>query len=126
MNRILVVDDEADVLELVKTILVGSGYEVFTASSGEEALVTATSFNPDLIILDIVMPGISGLEVCRLLKNRKNGGGNPIIVMTALNRDIDRKYISEAGADALITKPFDITQLISTIDKIESASGKKV
>jgi len=82
MNRILVVDDEADVLSLVHDILTGSGYEVFTAASGEEGLTKAVSLRPDLIVLDVVMPGLSGLEVCRLVKSKPSlGGGSSIGVV---------------------------------------------
>ena len=118
MNRILVVDDEKDILELVKIILVGNGFEVITAGSGEEGLRLAVSGNPDLIILDVVMPGLSGLEVCRLLKGKKSMAGTSILMMSVLNREIDRKNVSEAGADDYIIKPFRAAQLLSTVDRL--------
>ena len=75
MNRVLVVEDEDDVRELLKTILTGNGFEVFTASSGEEALVKVGEVGPDLVVLDLVLPGLSGLEVCRLLKSKESTRG---------------------------------------------------
>lgn len=123
MNKVLVVDDEEDILNLVKTILVGNGYEVFTAKSGEEALTSAVRHQPDIIILDIVMPGISGLEVCRLLKNRKDLEQTPIVVLSALDREIDKKYIEEAGADEYINKPFDISELLKVVDRVQNSGN---
>ena len=120
MNRVLVVDDEEDVLDLVKTVLVGNGYEVFTANTGEDGLVKAVKIKPDLIILDLVMPGISGLEVCRLLKSKNEFDNVPILVMSVLDRDIDHEYVKKAGADDFLHKPFDIDELLLTLDKLQS------
>ena len=120
MNRVLVVDDEEDVLDLVKTVLVGNGYEVFTATTGEEGLVKAVKIKPDLIILDLVMPGISGLEVCRLLKSKTEFDKVPILVMSVLDREIDHKYVHKVGADDFLHKPFDIEELLLTLDKLQS------
>ena len=119
MNHVLVVDDEEDVLDLVKTLLTGNGYQVTTAKTGEQALIQAVENRPDLIILDLVMPGISGLEVCRLLKSKKDFKKVPIIMMSVLDRPIDHQHIEEAGADHFIHKPFDIDQLLITVDKIQ-------
>ena len=108
MNRVLVVDDEEDVLDLVKTVLIGNGYEVFTVTKEEEGIVKSVKIKPDLIILDLVMPGISGLEVCRLLKSKIEFDNVPILVMSVLDRDIDHEYVKKAGADAFLHKPFAI------------------
>jgi len=118
LNRILVVDDEKDILELVRTILVGNGFEVITAGTGEEGLKLAVSGKPDLIILDVVMPGLSGLEVCRLLKGKKSMAGISILMMSVLNREIDRKNVTDAGADEYIIKPFRAAHLLSTVDRL--------
>ena len=118
LSRILIIEDEPDVQELFKTVLTGNGFEVFTASSGEEGLSAAIHRKPDLILLDWVMPGLSGLEICRLLKGREETKKTPILMMSVLNRDVDKKYIFEAGADAFLVKPFSISQLLTTVDDV--------
>jgi DNA-binding response OmpR family regulator len=118
LSRILIIEDEPDVQELVKTILTGNGFEVLTASSGEEGLSAAVHNKPDLILLDWVMPGLSGLEICRLLKGREETKKTPILMMSVLNRDVDKKYVFEAGADAFLVKPFSISQLLTAVDDI--------
>ncbi len=123
MNRVLVVDDEDDVRQLVHDILTGNGYEVFTASSGEEGLSKSVSLKPDLIVLDVVMPGISGLEVCRLVKAKPSMGSVRILILTALGRDVDRQLINEAGADDYLRKPFGVNDLLSKVDEL---LGEKV
>ncbi|MCB2172694.1 response regulator [archaeon] len=125
MNRVLVVDDEEDIRDLVKMVLVGNGYEVFTATTGEEGLVKAVKIKPDLIILDVVMPGISGLEVCRLLKSKPEFDKIPILVMSVLDREIDHEYVQKAGADDFLHKPFDIDELLLTLDKLQSKLSQK-
>jgi DNA-binding response OmpR family regulator len=118
LSRILIIEDEPDVQELVKTILTGNGFEVLTASSGEEGLSAAVHNKPDLILLDWVMPGLSGLEICRLLKGREETKKTPILMMSVLNRDVDKRYVFEAGADAFLVKPFSISQLLTAVDDI--------
>ncbi len=88
MNRVLVIDDEADVRELVHDALTGCSYEVFTAASREEGTVKAVNLQPDLIVLDVVMPGLSGFEVCRLLKSKPELKGNCVLMVSALNREL--------------------------------------
>lgn len=128
MNRVLVVDDEGDIRGLVHDILTGSGYEVFMASTGEEALSKAVTYKPDLIILDVVMPGMSGLEVCRLIKAKPSLKGTRILIVSALWREVDKKLIAEAGADGYLRKPFSINDILSKIDELsldgKSAKGK--
>jgi DNA-binding response OmpR family regulator len=117
MNKILVVEDEKDILDMLKTMLTANGFEVFSALSGEEGLEKAVSLGPDLIFLDLMMPGLSGLEVCRLLKSKKSTNSIPIVVITALSREIDKEYAMEAGADDYILKPFTVEDIIKTLDK---------
>ncbi len=118
MNKILIVEDEADIQALVHRVLTANGFEVFKASNGEEGLIKATTLKPDLIIMDLMMPGMSGLEVCRLLKKRPDMKGVPIIILSALNRSVDREYAEEAGADKYISKPFKIDELLVAIDTL--------
>ena len=118
MSHVLVVDDEEDIRELVRMNLIGNGLQVTTATSGEEALTAAIRLRPDLIILDVVMMGLSGLEVCRLLKSRKDTGEIPIIIMSVLGREIDRKYVADVGADGFVTKPFETDDLLRLVDEL--------
>lgn len=115
VDKILVVDDEVDIVNLVKIILESEGYIVSTAFDGEEAIVRATSELPDLILLDIVMPRKTGLEVCRILKSQNKTKMIPILMFTVLGRDVDKRMSMEAGADGHITKPFEADELISNI-----------
>jgi DNA-binding response OmpR family regulator len=125
MNKVLVVDDEKHIATLLKRVLTGNGYEVFTAKNGEEALSLATQKQPDLIILDLMMPGISGIEVCRVLKTHKNTSGIPIIVLSALDRLIDKKYVIDAGGDAFLSKPINSSELLTIIDKLQNRNKEK-
>lgn len=116
MNKILIVEDEADIQALVHRVLTANGFEVFKASDGEEGLIKATTLKPDLIVLDLMMPGMSGLEVCKLLKMRSDTKHIPIIILSALNREVDRTYAKEAGANLYMTKPFRVDELLVAID----------
>jgi DNA-binding response OmpR family regulator len=129
LNRVLVVDDEDDIRNLVHDILTGSGYEVFTASTGEEALTKVVAYKPDLVILDVVMSGMSGLEVCRLIKAKPNLKGTRVLMLSALSRAVDQKLIADAGADVYMKKPFSVHDLLSKIDELslgEKPSKSKV
>jgi len=106
LSKILIVDDEPDIVNLVRVILEREGYDVVSASNGDEALAVAESEIPDLILLDLVMPGKSGLEVCKILKSTPRTRNVPVVMFTALGRDVDKKLSSLAGADAHFTKPF--------------------
>jgi two-component system phosphate regulon response regulator PhoB len=115
---ILVVDDEEDVLELVRYNLDRSGYQVETATSGEEALAKARRKLPDLVILDLMLPGMDGLEVCKKLKNDVKTEGLPIIVLTAKGEETDVVTGLELGADDYVTKPFSPKVLIARVRRI--------
>ena len=105
-EKILVVDDEEDILELVMYNLTREGYNVLCASSGEDGLNTAKSKLPDLIILDLMLPGMDGLDVARSLKNDNNTKNIPIIMLTAKGEEADIVTGLELGADDYISKPF--------------------
>lgn len=114
-DRILVVDDEPDIRNLAKRILEGRGYQVLTVSDGDEALRTAETEVPDIILLDVVMSGKSGLEVCRILKSQPKTKHIPVVMFTALGRDIDRRLTTEAGAIGHFTKPFTSDSLLTEV-----------
>lgn len=117
-HKILIVDDEPDVLELVIFNLGASGYEAITASNGNEALKKAQALAPHLIVLDIMMPEIDGIEVCKLLRRNPVTSEIPVIMLTAKTAEIDRIIALEIGADDYITKPFSPRELILRIKKL--------
>ncbi|MFZ0053151.1 MAG: response regulator transcription factor [Desulfobaccales bacterium] len=114
-ESILVVDDEEDILELLRYNLVREGYRVTCVSSGEEALKTATAILPDLIVLDLLLPGMDGLEVCRLLKGEARTRTIPVIMLTAKGEEADIVSGLELGADDYLTKPFSPRILLARI-----------
>jgi len=114
-ERILVADDEPDILNLTRLMLEQEGYLVTTASDGEETLRKAEAEMPDIILLDIVMPGKTGLEVCKILKAKHKTRDIPVVMFTALGQDGDRKLAKEAGCDGYFTKPFSLESLLTEV-----------
>jgi len=112
MPKILVVDDEPDAVELVEFNLKGAGFAVATAADGAAALKKARAFEPDLILLDVMLPELDGLEVCKLLRRDPATAGVPIIMLTAKAAEIDRVLGLELGADDYVTKPFSPRELV--------------
>ncbi len=106
------VDDEPDAIELIRFNLKASGYEVLTAEDGEEALAKARKFSPDMILLDVMLPEIDGLEVCKILRRDPATASLPIIMLTAKASEIDRVLGLEFGADDYVTKPFSPRELM--------------
>ncbi len=117
-KRILVVDDEEDIVKLVKMYLEHHRYEVIIANDGQEGLEKAKTEQPDLIILDLMLPKISGYKVCGLLKKDTRYAKTPIILFTAKAREEDIKLGQEVGADAYITKPFEPEFLLVKIKEL--------
>jgi two-component system phosphate regulon response regulator PhoB len=117
-EKILVVDDEEDILELVRYNLVREGYAVACAESGESALKAAVSDPVDLIILDLMLPGIDGLEVARRLKQHTGTRDTPIVMLTAKGEEADVVTGLELGADDYVTKPFSPRILIARIKAV--------
>lgn len=115
MAKILVVDDEPDAVELVEFNLKQAGFEVVTAADGTEALKKARLSLPDLIVLDLMLPEVDGLEVCKLLRRDAATAGIPILMLTAKAAEIDRVLGLELGADDYVTKPFSPRELMLRI-----------
>ena len=111
MQRILVVDDEPDALELIEFNLRNAGFSVLAAGDGAQALRLARENLPDLIVLDVMLPEVDGLEVCRALRRDPATRGIPIIMLTARAAEIDRVLGLELGADDYVTKPFSPREL---------------
>jgi two-component system phosphate regulon response regulator PhoB len=123
-ERILVVDDEEDLLELVNYNLGREGFRVECVSSGEAALAAARRSLPDLIVLDLLLPSVDGLEVCRLLKNDPKTKHIPIIMLTAKGEESDMVSGLELGADDYMTKPFSPRVLLARIKAILRRKAK--
>jgi two-component system KDP operon response regulator KdpE len=110
--RVLVVDDEGRVRRLLQTALSERGYDVTTAGSGEEALAAIARRTPDIILLDLIMPGMSGLDVCRAVRTTSS---TPIVVLSARGEEHDKVLALNLGADDYLTKPFGMEELLARI-----------
>jgi DNA-binding response OmpR family regulator len=114
-KRILVVDDEVDLVETVRFSLELEGYDVLIAYNGEEALNQARKENPDLILLDLMLPKLDGYKVCRLLKFDERYKHIPILMLTAKIQEKDKATGMETGANEYITKPFEMDELMKKV-----------
>ena len=121
--RILVVDDDQVIQQLLKVNLELEGYEVEVASDGEEALRSFGAFQPNLVLLDIMMPKMDGWEVSRRLKDRPGAGSVPIVLLSARAQDSDVKRGSEIGVAAYVTKPFDPIALLDLVADLLARRG---
>ncbi len=115
MARVLVVDDEPNIVELARLYLHNEGYEVLTADSGPAALDAARQMSPDLIVLDIMLPGLDGWEVCRQLRQFSSV---PVIMLTARGDDVDKIVGLELGADDYMVKPFNPRELVARVKAV--------
>jgi two-component system phosphate regulon response regulator PhoB len=118
MARILVVEDEADIRQILAYNLGQSGHEVLLAERGGHALAMVRESRPDLVLLDLMLPDISGLDVCRSLKSDANLHSIPVIMLTARSEEIDRVVGFELGADDYVVKPFSVRELILRIQAV--------
>ena len=114
-ERILIIEDEPDIREVISYNLSKEGYRVVSAASGEEGLKSAMSQPPDLVILDLMLPGVYGLDVCRRIRNDSRTAAIPIIVLTARSEESDVITGLEVGADDYVTKPFSPKVLVARI-----------
>lgn len=117
-ETILIVDDEEDILELIKYNLKNEGYLILTAQTGEKAIQLAKQFMPDLMVLDLMLPGIDGLEVTKYLKNNELTNQMPIVMLTAKGEESDIVTGLELGANDYISKPFSPKVLVARIRSI--------
>ncbi len=118
-KKILVVDDEPFIVQMVVSRLTASGFETVSGSDGQEALQKARSENPDLIILDVMMPKLDGYQVCATLKQDVRFQKIPVILFTAKSGpEAEQIGIQDCGADAFISKPFDAKMLIEKISEL--------
>jgi DNA-binding response OmpR family regulator len=120
-KKILVVDDESEILEICRDYLHAGGFDVVTAGDGPQGLAEARSQKPDLVVLDLMLPGMDGLDVCRSLRRESN---IPIVMLTARIEEADRLIGLELGADDYITKPFSPRELVARVRTVlRRASG---
>jgi len=123
MKRVLVVDDEPDIVTLVAYNLRKEGYAVLSAVDGGEALSIIRKSLPDLVVLDLMLPGIHGLELCRMLREDPRTRGIPVIMLTAKSEEPDRVQGLEAGADDYLAKPFSPRELIARVKAVLRRTG---
>lgn len=123
-KRILVVDDERDVTELVAYTLRSKGYEVEAVNDPNRSLTAARTFAPDLVILDVMMPDLSGIQICRLLRSDPNLARMPVMFLTARVEENDRVHGFEVGADDYIGKPFSPKELVLRVQSILRRVGE--
>jgi CheY-like chemotaxis protein len=117
-TTVLLCDDEEVLRQLVRATLANDDYSIVEASDGEESLELARSHRPDLIVLDMMMPGRSGLEVLRELRADPETAATPVIMLTARARESDRNEAASAGADRYLAKPFSPLELISVVEEL--------
>jgi DNA-binding response OmpR family regulator len=122
-RRVLIVDDEPNIVLSLEFLLRQQGYEVSVARDGEEALASASRMRPDLVVLDVMLPGLDGFEVCRRLRERPELTGLKILLLTARGRDVDRVRGLEEGADAYVSKPFSTRELMKTVAELLEGTG---
>lgn len=118
VRNVLVVDDEADLVELVSYNLKKEGFAVDSASDGEEALLRIRKKKYDLLMLDLMLPGLQGMEICRILRNDPKTSGLPIIMLTAKGEEVDKVLGLEMGADDYMTKPFSPRELVARVKAV--------
>jgi two-component system alkaline phosphatase synthesis response regulator PhoP len=112
MRKILIADDEPNLVEILKFSLEKEGYAVVTAADGEAAVTAVRQDHPDLLVLDLMLPRLNGMEVCRIVRRESS---LPIIILTAKTEEVDRVLGLEVGADDYVTKPFSIRELVARI-----------
>ncbi len=118
MSKILIVEDDPDIRELLRFNLEKAGYTLFLAEDGEKALTLARKHSPDIVLLDLMLPGVDGLEVCRTLKQDPELQRIPIIMVTAKGEELDRVVGLELGADDYVVKPFSLREVVLRIRKL--------
>lgn len=125
-ETILIVEDEKDIVKMLDYNLKKEGYKVIVADDGEDALDLAKSKSPDLILLDLMLPGLDGLEVCKELKNERKTRPIPVIMLTAKAQESDKVIGLELGADDYVTKPFSPRELIARIKAVLRRGKEKL
>ncbi|MEK7349067.1 MAG: response regulator [Candidatus Eisenbacteria bacterium] len=121
--RVLVVDDEPDLIRILEFGLRAAGYQVEIAADGQEGLKKAREIRPDIILLDLMLPKLDGYKVCRLLKFDERYRHIPIIILSARTQEGDQALAKEMGANRFITKPYEFSEILSHIEALVKASS---
>ena len=116
--RILAVDDDQEILDVLQGLLTMKGYEVVTAPDGMSAIASVSKYKPDLMILDVSMPRMSGFQTCQAIRRTKGYESIPVIFLTAKKADADKKYGARIGADVYLTKPYNQNELLHVVAKL--------
>ena len=124
-EKVLIVDDEEHIVELLKFNLANAGYKVITANNGLDALKLTKENNPDLLLLDLMLPGMDGFDVCKEIKRNNESSNTSIIMLTAKGEELDKILGLELGADDYITKPFSIRELLARVKAVLRRSGSR-
>jgi twitching motility two-component system response regulator PilH len=117
-QRILIVDDSPTELALARSVLQQAGYQVRTATDGEQAIALANEEAPDLVVLDVVMPRKNGFQVCRHLKMGSTTKGTKVLMLSSKGQEADRFWAMKQGADLYMTKPFDARTLLTNVETL--------
>ncbi|MCF8050462.1 MAG: response regulator [Desulfobacterales bacterium] len=117
-RKILIVDDEPNIVVPLQFLMEQNGYQVKIAESGEAAIDLMERFRPDLVLLDIMLPGVNGLEVCQMLREDPELKETKIVLVSALGRDVDMAKGMAMGADAYITKPFSNREIVARVNEL--------
>lgn len=123
MKRVLIIDDERDIVELISYNLEKEGFAVDAAYDGEEALAKIRNESYDLVLLDLMLPGIQGVELCRILRNNSTTARLPIIMITARSEEVDKVIGLEMGADDYVAKPFSPRELVARAKAVLRRTG---
>jgi two-component system, chemotaxis family, response regulator PixH len=118
MSTALVVEDSLTDMQILIQCLQQGGINVLIAQSGEEAIVTATNQRPDVVVLDVVLPGCSGFEVCRILKGEANTSSIPVVMCSTKGGEMDKFWGMKQGADAYLSKPIDQEEFVRTVKQL--------
>ena len=117
MNKLLIVDDEDNIRRLLAATLTGGDYDVIQARDGTQALELTRRERPDFVVLDVSMPGLDGIEVCRQIKSDSALRNTTVVMLTAQSQAETRRRATQAGADAFLTKPFSPLQLLEVVER---------
>jgi DNA-binding response OmpR family regulator len=118
LRKVLIADDDANIRNILDFTLHAEGFDVVAARNGDDAFTLALGEQPDLVILDVMMPGTNGFETCRRLKDDRRTARIPVVLLTARGSRDDRRVGEEAGADAYVTKPFSPGKLIAAVQDL--------
>jgi DNA-binding response OmpR family regulator len=124
MKKILIVEDEEDFRKILKSVIIKSGFECFDAGDGRQALKILKENRPDLAILDLILPDITGEQICKEIRKNKETSSMPVIMLTAKDSDVDRIIGRVVGADIYMKKPCDISILFDNIRKLLQLKDK--